>query len=296
MKQICIIVLLLTLAQSLQAEVRIAVLGVDSEMDLMERWASAENSSVKKSKSSQSFKIDDLDALVLAPRPETSPAQVASLLYQGHAAVIVIDATQGPLPINREHVILASQARVPVISIMLANVDDLHALAPADAPEFLRLEEEEVRSLMTAYELDGRAAPLFHDATVGANAPKASDGGLSEAASILASKSTGSDRGASAEPQRKARGQVYLLTEAEANGDTATITGSMSMEIWSGGSSASVEVTSKRAASPGDIVEISINAPRMFLGKAGSRFVLIKDDSVVGLGVLTEVSRFTSPH
>ena len=296
MKQICIIALLLTLGQSLQAEVRIAVLGVDNEMDLIERWASAENSSVKESNSSQSFKIDDLNALVLAPRPETSPAQAASLLYQGHAAVIVIDATQGPLPINREHVILASQARVPVISIMLANVDDLHALAPADATGFLRLEEEEVRSLITAYELDGHAALLFHDAKIGANAPKASDGGLSDAASIVAGKSTGSDRAASMEPQRRARGQVYLLTEGEAKGEAASIAGSTSMVIWSGGSSAPVEVTSKRAASPGDIVEISIDAPHMFLGEAGSRFILIKDDSVVGLGVLTEVSRFTSPH
>ncbi|MGI9239145.1 MAG: hypothetical protein ACR2QZ_17230 [Woeseiaceae bacterium] len=115
----------MTLGQPLQAEVRIAVVGTDNAMDLITRWASSEGASVNETKSAQSFRIDNLDAMVLAPRPETSIAQVASLLHQANAAVIVIDATQGPLPINREHIILARQARVPVITIMLRLVRDL---------------------------------------------------------------------------------------------------------------------------------------------------------------------------
>jgi translation elongation factor EF-Tu-like GTPase len=295
-KQIFIILVLMILGQPLHAEVRIAVVGIDNDMNLIERWASTEGTSVNDTKNSRSFRIDDPNAVVLAPRPETSLAQVASLLYQANAAVIVIDTTQGPLPANREHIMLARQARVPVISIMLANVDELHALAPGDATELLMLEEEEVRFLMAAYELDGGSALLFHDANVGANAPKASAGGLSKAVSVITGISKGGDRNPPAEPQRQARGQVYLLTAAEANGVPASISGSASMVIWSEGSSATVEVTSVTAAAPGDVAEVSIRAQGTFFGQAGSRFVLIKNESVVGLGVLTEVSRFTSPR
>ena len=294
MKQIFAIFILMILGQPLHAEVRIAVMGVGNDMNLIERWASFEGSAVRATKSAQSFRVDDLNAYILAPRPETSLAQVASLLYQASAAVIVIDTTQGPLPTNREHIILARQARVPVVAIMLANVDELHALAPGDAADLLMLEEEEVRSVMAAYELDGRSALAFHDSNVGANAPKASAGGLGKAASMVANISRDGDRNPPAEPQQQGRGQVYLLTEAEAKGVPASISGSTPMVIWSDGATATVELTPTRAAAPGDVADVSIRGEHGFLGKAGSRFVLIKDESVVGLGVFTEVSRFTS--
>lgn len=290
MKQISVILSVLLLSQSLHAEVRIAVVGVHEDMNLIERWASIENTSVSETANARIFRVDDLDALVLAPRPKASLADVASLLYQANAAVIVIDTTQGPLPINREHIILARQARVPVISIMLANVDELHALAPKDAIELLMLEEEEVRSLMAAYELDGPSALLFHDANAGTNAPTASSGGLNRAASMVARIINDDDRDPPTEPRRQARGQVYLLTAAEVNGVPVSISGSTSMEIWSEGRSAVVEVASATAAGPGDVSEVSIRAQREFRGEAGSRFVLIKDESLVGIGVLTEVN------
>lgn len=282
------------LGQPLHAEIRIAVLGVGNDMNLIERWASSEGTAVKATGSAQSFRVDDLNAFILAPRPESSLAQVASLLYEASAAVIVIDTTQGPLPANREHIILARQARVPIVAIMLANVDALHALAPDDATELLMLEEEEVRAVMAAYELDGRTALAFHDSKGGRNTPKASAGGLSKAASLLAGISKGGDRNPPAEPQQQGRGQVYILTAAEAKGAPASFSGSTPMVIWSDGATATVEVTPTRAATPGDVADVSIRGERGFLGKAGSRFVLIKDESVVGLGVFTEVSRFTS--
>lgn len=294
MKQFLALLILMALGQSLHAEIRVAVMGINNDMDLIERWANAEGASARKTKSSSSFRVDDLNALFLAPRPETSLAQVASLLYDASAAVIVIDATQGPLPINREHIILARQARVPVVAIMLANVDDLHALLPEDAREFLVLEEEEVRSVMSAYELDGRSALLFHDSNVRTNAPRASAGGLGEAGPSISRISRGGDRNPRAEPQRQGQAQVYLLTEAETGGATASISKSTPMTIWSEGATANIELTSSPAAAPGDVADVSINAPHMFFGREGSRFVLIKNETLVGIGVLTDVSRFSS--
>ena len=294
MKQIIVILAFMIFGLPLKAEVRIAVVGANNDMDLIEQWASAESALVNETRASHSFKIDNLNARVLAPTPETSPAQVASVLYQANAAMIVIDATKGPLPINREHIILARQARVPVVAIMLANVDELHSLAPHEARELLKLVEEEVRFLMASYELDGRSALLFHDAKVGANTPKSSSGGLSKAGSVVSSLTVGGSRDQPTDPQRQGRGQVYLLTNAETNGRAASISASSAMVMWSEGASTAVEVTSATALAPGDVGEVTIHAPRMFLGEAGSRFVLIQNESVVGIGVLTEVSRFTS--
>ncbi len=294
MKRILAILVLTMLSQSSYAEVTIAVVGVGDDMDLVERWASAEGASVKETRNSQSFRPGDLDAVVVAPRPQTPLAQVASLLHRASAAVIVIDATQGPLPVNREHIVLVRQARVPVTAIMLANVDELHALAPGDAMELLKLEEEEVRYLMASYEVDGQPARLFHDSDIGANAPGNSDGGLRKAAAVIAGISKADDRDPPAGPRREARGHVYLLTEAETNGAAASIAEWAPMVIWSEGSSAPVDVRSATPSGPGDVAEIDIRTQKTFLGEAGSRFLLIRNEAVVGIGVLTEVSRLTS--
>ena len=230
-KQIFVILTFMFLGQSLHAEVRIAVMGVGNDMNLMERWASSEGSPVNASRSAQSFRVDEL-----------------------------------------------------------------HALAPADASDLIILEEEELRSVMSAYELDGRSALVFHDSDVGANAPKASAGGLGKAASTVASISKGGDRNPPPEPQQQGRGQVYLLTAGEAKSGPTSIAGPTPMVIWSDGATATVEITPTRAAAPGDVADVAIYGERGFLGKAGSRFVLIRDESVVGIGVFTEVSRFASPR
>jgi elongation factor Tu len=70
-------------------------------------------------------------------------------------AVLVVAATDGPMPQTREHILLARQVGVPAICVFLNKTDMV------DDPELVDLVEEEVRELLKKYEFDGDNAPVI---------------------------------------------------------------------------------------------------------------------------------------
>ncbi len=73
---------------------------------------------------------------------------------QVDGAILVVAATDGPMPQTREHVVLARQVGVPAIVVALNKVDMV------DDDELLELVEIEVRELLNEYEFDGDDAPV----------------------------------------------------------------------------------------------------------------------------------------
>ena len=74
---------------------------------------------------------------------------------QMDGAILVVAATDGPMPQTREHILLARQVGVPKIVVFLNKCDMV------DDPEMLDLVEEEVRDLLTNYEFDGANTPII---------------------------------------------------------------------------------------------------------------------------------------
>lgn len=68
---------------------------------------------------------------------------------QMDGAILVVAATDGPMPQTREHILLAKQVGVPKIIVFLNKVDQV------DDPELIDLVEQEVRELLNKYEFDG---------------------------------------------------------------------------------------------------------------------------------------------
>lgn len=75
---------------------------------------------------------------------------------QMDGAVIVVAATDGPMPQTREHILLARQIGVPNI-IVFINKEDMMA----GDEEMIDLVEEEMRELLTKYDFDGANAPVI---------------------------------------------------------------------------------------------------------------------------------------
>jgi elongation factor Tu len=75
---------------------------------------------------------------------------------QMDAAILVVAATDGPMPQTREHILLARQVGVPKIVVFLNKCDMV------DDEEMLMLVEEEIRDLLTKYGFDGAATPIVH--------------------------------------------------------------------------------------------------------------------------------------
>ena len=73
---------------------------------------------------------------------------------QMDGAILVVAATDGPMPQTREHILLARQVGVPSIVVALNKVDAV------DDPELLELVELEVRELLSAYEFPGDDIPV----------------------------------------------------------------------------------------------------------------------------------------
>src|ERR1700726_3924049 len=74
---------------------------------------------------------------------------------QMDGAILVVAATDGPMPQTREHLLLARQVGVPYIVVALNKVDMV------DDAELLDLVELEMRELLTTYEFPGDAVPVI---------------------------------------------------------------------------------------------------------------------------------------
>ncbi|MGH9262709.1 MAG: elongation factor Tu, partial [Acidimicrobiales bacterium] len=74
---------------------------------------------------------------------------------QMDGAILVVAATDGPMPQTREHILLARQVEVPYIVVFLNKADMV------DDPELLELVEMEVRELLSRYEFPGDDVPVI---------------------------------------------------------------------------------------------------------------------------------------
>ena len=81
---------------------------------------------------------------------------------QMDGAIIVVAATDGPMPQTREHILLARQVNVPKLVVFMNKCDMV------DDEEMLELVEMEMRELLAAYEFDGDNTPIIRGSALGA--------------------------------------------------------------------------------------------------------------------------------
>src|SRR5512143_2838439 len=87
---------------------------------------------------------------------------------QMDGAILLVSASDGPMPQTREHILLARQVGVPSIVVFMNKVDQV------DDPELLDLVEMEVRELLKKYEFPGDKTPIIRGSAL-----KAMEKGLS---------------------------------------------------------------------------------------------------------------------
>ncbi|HIX55585.1 MAG TPA: elongation factor Tu [Candidatus Sphingobacterium stercoripullorum] len=81
---------------------------------------------------------------------------------QMDGAILVVAATDGPMPQTREHILLARQVGVPALVVFMNKVDLV------DDPELLELVEMEIRELLSFYEFPGDDIPVVQGSALGA--------------------------------------------------------------------------------------------------------------------------------
>ncbi len=98
---------------------------------------------------------------------------------QMDGAILVVAATDGPMPQTREHILLARQVGVPYIVVFLNKCDQL------DDPELLELVEMEIRELLSSYDFPGDDIPIIRGSALKALEKASSDASDAE---VLASE------------------------------------------------------------------------------------------------------------
>ena len=88
---------------------------------------------------------------------------------QMDGSILVVSATDGPMPQTREHILLARQIGVPAIVVFINKVDMV------DDPELIDLVEAEVRELLSKYEFDGDNASVVRGSALKALEAKSAD-------------------------------------------------------------------------------------------------------------------------
>ncbi len=81
---------------------------------------------------------------------------------QMDGAILVVAATDGPMPQTREHILLARQVGVPAVVVFLNKCDSV------EDPELLELVELEVRELLKTYQFPGDTVPVIRGSALGA--------------------------------------------------------------------------------------------------------------------------------
>ncbi|MBB6560085.1 translation elongation factor EF-Tu-like GTPase [Acidovorax soli] len=222
---------------------------------------------------------------VATPRSRASAQDVASSAHKARHAVIVIDASVGPLPVAREHILIARQAGVPSLSLMFTNMNRLEGMQ--DAGELLELEELEVRELLDKYEMGGDKAMVFHDASI-RSIKRLHTNGVGMEAMLRAVQALPERKVHSLEPFSGTRflAHLYLLTPQESK-FTAPLSNASSIGLWINGQSLRARVRTKQAVQPGSVRELEFETDKPIVAPIGSRLLLEQSGNIVGAGVLS---------
>jgi translation elongation factor EF-Tu-like GTPase len=222
------------------------------------------------------------------PPLNSTASIVANYAQNAKHAVVVVDATQGPLPITREHILIARQAGVPSLSMMFVYMARLNGRP--DATELIRLEEREVRELMNVYGMGGyNNAMVFHDVAIKATPTLNSNGvGLRTAFEKIYAVPTRKTYNVRYYSGKILSTYVYLLTPQEAK-SVVPLKQNSAIDIWVNGQSVRGHVRSKQGLMPGSDGELVIELAKSVSAAEGSRFLIEKDGKIVAAGVVVRV-------
>ena len=206
-------------------------------------------------------------AFALPPEQATA-AQTADTAQQAALGVLVVDPAIGPLPVTREHIVVARQADVPALAVLFTQSDAL------DDKDLLELEIMEIRDLLNSYEMDGEHARIY----VG-------DQGLQQLLADAAALAPRPQPSAPLADSRSLHGYIYNLSRVE--GGHALSAGD-SMDIWIGGQTVRCRLVSPQSVADGETPEVRLETEKPLVATEGQRFLLQQNGRLIAAGVIAD--------
>src|SRR5438128_934382 len=207
---------------------------------------------------------------------------------QMDGAILVVAATDGPIPQTREHILLARQVGVPAVVVYMNKVDAV------EDKELLDLVELEVRELLSKYEFPGDDITIIRGSAL-----KALEGDAGEDVGCLlrGTKREEIVRGqvlakpGSITPHTKFQAEAYVLTKEEGGRHTPFFNGYRPQFYFR-----TTDVTGvctlpegTEMVMPGDNVQLKIDLITPIAMDEGLRFPIREGGRTVGAGVVTKI-------
>lgn len=281
--------LCLILAPAVYAAPSVTLIGDDYRGVVMRAAAADERSEIRRGGDVYELVLESVGVTVRSLVPGGGAGAMADLLHVTDIALIVIDSTKGPTPVIREHILIARQARVPMLAILLANVRRLYAGVPDDAAGLLAIEVQEIRELLSAYDLNGDSVDVYYDSRMPEAGTAAAGFGMREALRALSRFVPRRVRAGDLLKVRELWSAVYLLTDLEADGNAVSLSPQDEITIWSEGTRSKATLNSISQYHPGDFREMALSLEEPLNGMEGSRILLLSGERVVGLGAITQI-------
>ena len=283
------VLLCVTFAPAAYAGPSVTLVGDDSRGVIMREAAANERSEIRRGHDVYELVIESVGVTMRSLIPGGSAAAMADLLHVTDIALIVIDSTKGPTPVIREHILIARQARVPMLAMLLTNVERLYAGVPDEAAELLAMEVQEIRELLSAYDLNGDSVDVYYDSRAPGAGTAIAGYGTREALRALSRFVPRRVRTGELRKVRELWGAVYLLTDLEADGNAVSLSPQDEITIWSEGTQSRATLNSISQYHPGDFREMALSLEEPLNGMEGSRILLLSGERVVGLGAITQI-------
>jgi translation elongation factor EF-Tu-like GTPase len=220
----------------------------------------------------------------VTPPPSSDVMEVADLARSADLVLVVNDATQGPTPIIREHILVARQVQIPSLGLLISKTDEFVDATDGDR-ELLDLEELELRELLNQYHAAAGAVRRFYDSDAldAAAGPGALHRAVAEGSYPRRSPAaTGTVTGT------VLRSEIYLLTAAEAEEVQAIASGD-TLSFWIDGERMEGVADSSGTIQPGDNATLVIRLSEALTSAPGTRFILARNGHLIGVGTVAGI-------
>jgi translation elongation factor EF-Tu-like GTPase len=269
----------------------VALIGDISKRDAFQALLRETNSTTTSSRGVMRATTQTGDVVFTVTESSEDPFAIANQLLTADIALLVVDSTQGPLPVTREQLIVARQATIPCLAVYFSRTATLQTAAPKAAPELLELEEKEMRELLSAYEMKGETATVLFDSDVSRIATVKNAKGTPDLMRYLRTVTAKRPRAPRPKQVSEFLCYYYLLSNPEANGHGVTLADRDQVEVWMEGASATGTVRTSRKHEPGDNGEFELTLASPLPAYEASRVLFARNGSVVGVGVVKNIVR-----
>ena len=146
---------------------------------------------------------------------------------------------------------------------------------------------KEIRNVLELYGVGDTDTRVYHDSRLPRRATDSMHGDLQRLIADLLNVAAERLEEAALQTRLSADGQIYLLANEEANGQGLSIDGARTLTLWIAGHATSAAISVDGNARPGDVVGFRFLTEEPTPVAEGARMMLIDDDHIVGIGVIT---------